>query len=83
MLTARQHQAEGRQREVYVKWKGRSYLHCSWVREGDIEGVARMFAHLRTKLRRFFQGQEEPGDDEDEEEKEGGWRWRAGGTGGP
>jgi hypothetical protein len=74
VLTARQHQAAGRHREYYIKWRGKSYLHCSWVREADIESVGRMFAHLRAKVRKFFQEQDEGEGAGEQDEDEGAGR---------
>jgi hypothetical protein len=68
---------------VFVKWKERSYLHCSWVREADIEGVSKMFTHLRTKLRRFFVEQQEGASEGDLEEEEEGARLPRAGSAGP
>jgi superfamily II DNA or RNA helicase len=34
-----------------IKWKGRSYVHCSWEREGDLEQVD---PSAKLKLRRWY-----------------------------
>ena len=41
-------------KEYYVKWKERSYMHCSWVPEGAFERAAKMgLTYMRTRLRKF------------------------------
>lgn len=39
--------------EYYVKWKGKSYLHCSWVRHDDVLKVARRLAGLNMRFRHY------------------------------
>jgi len=50
---------EEREEVLLVKWRGRSYLHCSWERASD---VARLDTSnnstARNKIRRFYQQQE-------------------------
>jgi chromodomain-helicase-DNA-binding protein 4 len=36
-----------------VKWKSRSYLHCSWVSAVDLERSMKVFSGLRMKLNHF------------------------------
>ena len=40
-------------KEYYVKWKGKSYLHCSWVRHDDVLKVARHSAGLNQRFRNY------------------------------
>ena len=40
-------------KEYYVKWKGKSYLHCSWVRHDDVLKVARLSAGLNMRFRNY------------------------------
>lgn len=40
-------------KECYVKWKGKSYLHCSWVRHDDVLKVARHSAGLNQRFRNY------------------------------
>lgn len=41
-------------KEYYVKWKERSYLHCSWVHEGMFDRAAKLgLVYLKTRLRKF------------------------------
>lgn len=40
-------------KEYYVKWKGKSYLHCSWVRHDDVLKVARHSAGLNLRFRNY------------------------------
>ena len=45
------------QKESYVKWKGKSYMHCSWVPFRDIQSAANL-PHMpngaRAKLRKIL-----------------------------
>ena len=46
--------------EVYlVKWRGRSYIHCSWERAGDLAKFDQSTQHgaARAKISKFIQGQ--------------------------
>eukprot|EP00850_Spirogloea_muscicola_P020308 SM000212S06901 [mRNA] locus=s212:113572:124037:+ [translate_table: standard] len=36
-----------------VKWKGKSYLHCSWLEKTAIEEAAKVLRGLRVKLNKF------------------------------
>jgi hypothetical protein len=41
-------------KEYYVKWKERSYLHCSWVPAEMFERAIRLgLVYMRTRLRKF------------------------------
>ncbi|XP_024359262.1 CHD3-type chromatin-remodeling factor PICKLE isoform X2 [Physcomitrium patens] len=40
-------------KQYLVKWKSRSYLHCSWVTAEDLERGMKTFAGLRMKLNHF------------------------------
>ena len=40
-------------KEYYVKWKGKSYLHCCWVRHDDVLKVARHSAGLNMRFRNY------------------------------
>lgn len=43
---------------LLVKWRGRSYIHCSWERPGDIQKLDPSNSTARHKLRRYYQSQE-------------------------
>jgi hypothetical protein len=50
---------EEREEVVLVKWRGRSYLHCSWERVADLERLdTSQNQTARHKIRRFFQHKE-------------------------
>ena len=36
-----------------MKWKGKSHLHCSWVRHDDVLKVARRSAGLNMRFRHY------------------------------
>ncbi|KAK7283118.1 hypothetical protein RIF29_12416 [Crotalaria pallida] len=40
-------------KQYLVKWKGLSYLHCSWVPEKDFQKAFKTYPRLRTKLNNF------------------------------
>ena len=40
-------------KEYYVKWKRKSYLHCSWVRHDNVLKVARRSAGLNMRFRNY------------------------------
>jgi chromodomain-helicase-DNA-binding protein 4 len=41
-------------KEYYIKWKERSYLHCSWVAADMFERAIRLgLVYMRTRLRKF------------------------------
>ncbi|XP_019437785.1 PREDICTED: CHD3-type chromatin-remodeling factor PICKLE-like isoform X2 [Lupinus angustifolius] len=40
-------------KQYLVKWKGLSYLHCSWVPEKDFQNAFKTHPRLRTKLNNF------------------------------
>jgi SNF2 family DNA or RNA helicase len=53
------HQRHQREEVLLVKWRGRSYLHCSWERASDIESLDPSSNNsARNKIRRFYQHQE-------------------------
>lgn len=43
---------------LLVKWRGRSYLHCSWERPVDIQKMDPSNSTARHKIRRYYQNQE-------------------------
>jgi len=43
---------------LLVKWRGRSYMHCSWERPSDIIKLDPSNSTARHKIRRFYQSQE-------------------------
>jgi Chromo (CHRromatin Organisation MOdifier) domain len=54
MLTATE-----REEVLLVKWRGRSYFHCSWERASDIERLdPSMNNTAKNKVRKFYQQQE-------------------------
>ncbi|KAL3680801.1 hypothetical protein R1sor_023757 [Riccia sorocarpa] len=40
-------------RHYLVKWKGKSYLHCSWVKQEELEKAMKTFPGIRMKLNHF------------------------------
>ncbi|KAK3269891.1 hypothetical protein CYMTET_21685 [Cymbomonas tetramitiformis] len=42
-----------KQKELYVKWKEKSYRHCSWVSLQDVQNACHEFPGLAHKLRHF------------------------------
>lgn len=40
-------------KEYFVKWKGKSHLHCSWIRHDDVLKVARRSAGLNMRFRNY------------------------------
>ena len=47
-----------REEVLLVKWRGRSYMHCSWERRKDLEKFDVSNNTAKNKIRRFFQSQE-------------------------
>ena len=44
---------------LLVKWRGRSYMHCSWERSNDIQRLdSSNNSTARNKIRRYYQSQE-------------------------
>ena len=43
---------------LLVKWRGRSYLHCSWERPSDIQKMDTANQTARHKIRRYYLSQE-------------------------
>ena len=56
-----------REEVVLVKWRGRSYLHCSWERISDLEAMDPTKTTAKTKIRKYIQNQE----------VSSGWNWKA------
>lgn len=50
--------SEDREQVVLVKWRGKSYLHCSWERVGDLERFDTAKATAKTKIKKYFQNRE-------------------------
>jgi hypothetical protein len=50
--------ALGREEVLLVKWRGRSYLHCSWERPSDVAKFDNSNSTAKNKVRRFYQRQE-------------------------
>ena len=40
-------------KEYFVKWKGKSFLHCSWVRHDDVLKVARLSPGLNMRFKNY------------------------------
>eukprot|EP00250_Pteridium_aquilinum_P017954 c23861_g1_i1 orf=626-5110(-) len=40
-------------RQYLVKWKSRSYLHCSWVSEVELERAMKVYSGLKMKVNNF------------------------------
>ncbi|KAK9828698.1 hypothetical protein WJX72_001585 [[Myrmecia] bisecta] len=64
-------------REFHVKWKGRSYMHCSWVRESDLELLGRRLPGVRAKWVNFLRKDNQAGqaNDHADESDVGDWVW--------
>lgn len=43
---------------LLVKWRGRSFMHCSWERPGDIQKLDPSNSTARHKIRRYYENQE-------------------------
>ena len=56
-----------REEVVLVKWRGRSYLHCSWERISDLEAMDPTKTTAKTKIRKYMQNLE----------VSSGWNWKA------
>ncbi|CAH2077310.1 unnamed protein product [Thlaspi arvense] len=42
-------------KQYLVKWKGQSYLHCSWVLEQDLQKAYKSSHHLKTRVNKFHE----------------------------
>lgn len=42
-------------KEYLVKWKGKSYMHCTWVRHDDVVKMGKQSTGLKSRLRHFLQ----------------------------
>ena len=42
---------------LLIKWRGRSYLHCSWERASDLERLDPTNNTAKGKIKRYYQGQ--------------------------
>lgn len=42
-------------KEYLVKWKGRSHMHCTWVRHDDVVRMGQRSTGLKSRLRHFLQ----------------------------
>ncbi|XP_047326657.1 CHD3-type chromatin-remodeling factor PICKLE-like [Impatiens glandulifera] len=40
-------------RHYLIKWKGLSYLHCTWVSEKEFHKAYKEYPHLKTKVKNF------------------------------
>ncbi|GFR51658.1 hypothetical protein Agub_g14093, partial [Astrephomene gubernaculifera] len=58
-------------REYYVKWKGESYLHCSWEPEEEMGKMHKMFPAIKAKIQRFWKLREGRQAEEREAEEAG------------
>ena len=47
-----------REEVILIKWRGRSYLHCSWERSIDLEKFDPTINTAKGKIKRFYQNQE-------------------------
>ena len=56
-----------REEVVLVKWRGRSYLHCSWERISDLEAMDPTKTTAKTKIRKYMQSLE----------VSSSWNWKA------
>ena len=45
----------GKKKKYLVKWRNKSYIHCSWVPAVDLEEAARDLPGLKQRLRNFHQ----------------------------
>lgn len=48
----------GHEEVLLVKWRGRSYMHCSWERPSDIARFDNSNSTAKNKMKRFYQQQE-------------------------
>ncbi|GIL52295.1 hypothetical protein Vafri_8203 [Volvox africanus] len=63
---------EGDKRRLYyVKWKGESYMHCTWEPEEDMAKMYRMFPAIKAKVQRFWKLRESREVEEREAEEAG------------
>ena len=58
-------------REYYVKWKSKSFLHCSWVSEEDLEGAYKLLPGLKQRVQRFWKARAEDSPETKELEEAG------------
>ncbi|KAG6555361.1 hypothetical protein Mapa_002587 [Marchantia paleacea] len=40
-------------KQYLVKWRGKSYLHCSWVKQEELDKAMKTFSWIRMKLNHF------------------------------
>ncbi len=40
-------------KEYFVKWKGKSFIHCSWVKHDDVVKVAKYSAGLNMRFKYY------------------------------
>ncbi|GLI68202.1 hypothetical protein VaNZ11_012548, partial [Volvox africanus] len=60
-----------KRRLYYVKWKGESYMHCTWEPEEDMAKMYRMFPAIKAKVQRFWKLRESREAEEREAEEAG------------
>lgn len=53
-------------KQYLVKWKGRSYLHCTWVPEKEFIKAYRTLPRLKTKVNNFHRQQSSVNNSEDD-----------------
>ncbi|GMH36110.1 hypothetical protein BSKO_03978 [Bryopsis sp. KO-2023] len=52
---------EDEKSELYVKWRKKSYRHCSWVQEEDMASIQKLYPSVRAKLRKWNKQQKKGG----------------------
>lgn len=53
-------------KQYLVKWKGLSYLHCSWIPEKEFTKAYKVYPRLRTKINNFSRQMDSMSNSEDE-----------------
>lgn len=53
-------------RQYLVKWKGLSYLHCTWVQEDEFKKASKTNPRLKTRLNKFKEQMDSMNSSEDE-----------------
>ncbi|XP_078439434.1 chromatin remodeling factor CHD3 (PICKLE) isoform X2 [Wolffia australiana] len=53
-------------KQYLVKWKGLSYIHCSWVPEKDFSKAFKQYPRLKTKINNFIRQMDSVNNSEDE-----------------
>ena len=46
--------------EYFVKWKDKSYMHCSWISHRDLWSAMKQFPGLKMRWQRFTRSTKTP-----------------------